>query len=173
MFMLQACSRKVIMLHLPLTQWKSPLMYEKVCVILCGETTEMFNQVLFVETFTPITKHYGAHSAGPLWDEVLTCSSTQRQVAAESHEAKAADDWGPTRFKTMCLFFWSQLHLCHLSGYPELRGEQSHFTDSSSVDPMMSWWDAGLGQYGTACFISVVLYTKGYIICKWIRCRGQ
>lgn len=67
-------------------------MYEKVCVILYGETTETFNQMLFVETFTLITKHYGAHSAGPLSGEVLTCSSTQRQVAAESHEATAADD---------------------------------------------------------------------------------
>lgn len=43
---------------------------------------------------------------------LLTCSSSDRQVAAESHEATAADAWGPTQLKCMCLLFQCQLHLC-------------------------------------------------------------
>lgn len=42
---------------------------------------------------------------------LLTCSSSDRQVAAESHEATAADAWGPTQLKCMCLLFQCQLHL--------------------------------------------------------------
>lgn len=65
-------------------------------ILFNNETSEML--LIEIKQFCfRIPKHYSAHSAGPTSDQVLTSSSTDRQVAAESHEATAADARGPTQ----------------------------------------------------------------------------
>lgn len=61
---------------------------------------KMFNYWLLMKT-TPLYSDPMASLS--TFSPFFTCSTTGRQVAAESHEATAANASGPTSFRCICL----------------------------------------------------------------------
>ena len=82
----------------------------------------------------------------------------------------------------MCLLFQCQLHLCVTSRDVQIsRGEQKPLRRQAAVTQRERnaeghWdeegWDAGPGQYGRACFISLVLW-KSLLHVMWKREYNQ